>query len=97
MDNTIETLNKVLELHEKMKGAYFYNPPTKASSRRYYEECNSLTSEFEYKGDVYKIQQETSCSCKNIYYKIRYYKNGEPFDKDIRFIKKVLKELHTMN
>lgn len=86
-------LEAIIRLHEKMRGSYFYSPPRNASSRRNYEEYNSLETTFEYNGDTIRVSQDTRCSCRNVYYSVNYYINDEPVRKDIRFIKKILKEI----
>ena len=48
----VSKLETVVELHEKMKGAYFYNSPQNATQRRLYEQRNSLVTEFEFENDV---------------------------------------------
>ena len=85
----ISKLEAVIELHDKMKGCYFYTPPHTASKHRFYEEVNSLKTEFEYDGDSIVIEQVTSCSCRNVYYSVTYYINGKYVKKDIRFVKKI--------
>jgi len=95
MNDTINILIRILTLHEAMKSSYFFTPPQNASSRRWYEDNHSLTSTFQYKGDIYTVEQKTSCSCRNVYYSIKYYKNDAPLNVDIRFIKKILKELES--
>ena len=90
---TIEALNGIIDLHESMRNHYFFFSPNVASSRRKYERDHSLETEFEYKGDTYWVSQDTRCTCHNVYYTVSYEKNGEPFKADIRFIKKVLREL----
>jgi len=92
MKDLIQTLNRIIDLHECMKGAYFFTPPNDAQSRRRYEDKHTLYSEFEYKGNRYYVKQETTCSCRNVYYKISYYENNNLVYKDIRFIKRILKE-----
>lgn len=96
MDETIHILEQIIGLHESMKGYYFYIPPSQSWSRRYYEEKHSKISTFEYKGDTYLVEQNTRCSCKNVYYSVKYYKNDEQISVDIRFIKKILKELNSL-
>lgn len=83
----IEHLNKIddiISLHEKMGGAYFYNPPSNAGARRYYEEKNSLYTKIIFENETYEINQETSCSCKHVYYNCNY---------DIRVIKSLAKKM----
>lgn len=89
-------LDAVIELHEKMSRSYFYSPPATASKRRYYEDANSLETVFEYKGDKILVLQDTQCSCKHVYYTVDYFINGEQVKKDIRFIKKIRKELQAL-
>ena len=86
-------LESIIDLHEKMRGSYFYNPPMSASSRRSYEKYNSLTSEFTFNNQKITVEQNTSCSCKNVYYKMYITIDGQRTKKDIRFIKKILKEI----
>jgi hypothetical protein len=93
MTRTTEKLYDILHLHEKMRKAYFYTPPSCASGRRWYEKKNSLTSEFELGGQKIKVVQETTCSCRHVYYKMAIYIDGQQTKKDIRFIKKALKSL----
>ena len=89
----ISKLEAVIELHEKMQGSYFYTPPRIASKRRFYEEANSLKTEFEYDGDSIVIEQVTNCSRRNVYYAVTYYINGKSMKKDIRFVKKICDKL----
>lgn len=89
----ISKLRVVIGLHDKMSKSYFFTPPSVAACRRNYEKANSLETEFEYSGDTIRVEQITECSCHHVYYKVKYYINGMPVSKDIRFIKKILKEL----
>jgi hypothetical protein len=86
-----EKLEEIIALHDSMRNCYFWNGVGNSRSRRWYEEKHSLTTNFDFEGDSYKVEQITTCSCRNVYYKMYIYKNDERFNKDIRFIKKVLK------
>lgn len=86
-----EFCNDAIELNETMQGCYFWNPPSKSSARRKYEEEHSLKGEFEYKEHKYYVNLITECSCKNVYFKQYIEVDGE--SKDIRLIKKILKEI----
>lgn len=86
-------LQSIIDLHNKMKGAYFYSPPQQAYARRRYEEHNSMSTEFVLDGEEILVEQITSCSCKNVYYSMSIYIDGKITDKNIRFIKNILKEL----
>ena len=81
-------LSTIIELHNNMKGCYFWSPPGTASGRRYYEtqRCNKLS--FIYDGALYEINQSTDCSCKNIYYSLSVMVDGK--SKDVRAIKKLV-------
>jgi len=94
-DKTIllNKLKTIIALHEKMSKSYFFAPPRLAAGRRSYEEYNSLETVFEYKGDTIRVSQETKCSCHHVYYSVKYYINDEQEKKDIRFIKKIIKEV----
>ncbi len=66
-----------LTLHDQMKGAYFYTPPSIASMRRSYEKRNSMNFTFSFRGDIYEVNLSTDCSCKIVYYKGYFAKNGK--------------------
>lgn len=91
-NNTISQLNAIIKLHEKMKGSYFYNSPMNASSRRSYEQHNSLETTITHNNQEVRVEQNTQCSCKNVYYKMSIYINGNITTKNISFVKKLLKE-----
>lgn len=93
----IKKLQNVLTLHERMRHCYMFSSPSTAAKRRGYEYYNSLDTEFEYKGNHYRITQDTSCSCAHVYYYINYFMNGRLVKKDIRFVKKLLQELQSGN
>ena len=88
---TMKKIENVIELHEKMSGAYFFSSPCNSAGRRSYEAFNSLTTEFTHDKQKIKIIQETTCSAKNIYYKMRIFVNNKEVKKDIRFLKKMIK------
>jgi hypothetical protein len=93
---TVKTLRKgsfvrkFLELfvknHEKYRGSYFWKPPSAASQRRSQEFDHCLT--FQYKGDVYGLEQSLEFSCKNVYWTSTVYVNEKK--KDIRVIHKLI-------
>src|SRR5699024_7455592 len=71
-------LREARSLHNSMKSSYYFNPPSYASGRRYYEEQNSLRTEFTFMKTKFIIEQETTCSKNNVYYDCEIYpKNGE--------------------
>ena len=86
-------LKDIIELHERMRYAYFYSPPCTSRGRREYEKCFSMNTEFTHKGQDIFVSQETNCSCNHVYYKMHIMIDGEWTIKDIRFIKRILREL----
>lgn len=93
----IAMLEDIIILHNKMRNCYFFDSPGTASSRRYYESNNSMDTEFVYDGHKYKVDQNTSCSCKNVYYRMHIYIDGNETKKDIRLIKSILKTVNPRN
>ncbi len=89
----MKNLQNIIDLHEKMRGAYFFSPPSFASGRRSYENRNSLTTNFIHDGQSVRVEQDTRCSCRNVYYSMKIYVNGQITGKNIRFIKSVLKNI----
>lgn len=69
---------EIIELHEKMRGSYFWSPPQHAHERRYYEKKNSAEINFVTEdGTSIELTCETKCSCRNIYYKGHFFINGQ--------------------
>lgn len=81
---------EIVGLHEKMRNAYFFQPPGNANMRRSYEEYNSKVTLFSLDQNNYEIIQTTNCSCKNIYYKLTINVNDEYTNLNISFINKIL-------
>lgn len=92
-ETLILRLEAIISLHTSMSKCYFFTSPSTAAQRRIYEEHHSMTTEFIYGEDTIRVRQTTKCSCSYVYYSVVYYINGECVSKDIRFIKKILKEL----
>lgn len=84
LEDELHKINDIVSLHEKMSSAYFYNPPTTARERSIYQEKNSLFTTLKFEGEIYEVKQETSCSCKHVYYNCNY---------DIRTIKSLAKKM----
>jgi len=86
----VEQLKERLALHKKMKGVYFFTPPTIAGERRRYEKAHSREL-LDFSVDDLRVmwEQIVECSCKNVYYKSIIMMNG--VNKDIRAIKKCLR------
>ncbi len=87
----IEVLEKVLSNHEFMRGCYFWTPPSSASQRRQLEEDRSSILEVPTPEGKLMVKQETTVSCRNIYYNLRVELDG--VRKDVRAIKKALRSL----
>jgi hypothetical protein len=91
--NIKNELNSIINLHEKMRNSYFWSSPSVAASRRDYEKYNSNDYEFSFENQKIRVLQDTSCSCKNIYYSMKIFIDDKIVNKDIRFIKKIYKSL----
>lgn len=87
--NALRQMKEISELHAEMKNSYFWSPPSNASRRRRYEEARSNALEFRYNGQHYSIDQDTTCSCNHIYYRLTVLVDGDK--KDIRAIRKLIK------
>ena len=59
--------------HDKMKGSYFWRSPGNARQRREMESNYSNDLQFRWDGKSYKIEQTTSVSAKNVYYRCEIY------------------------
>ena len=87
LEKILDSCRAVIYLQEKMQNSYFWTPPKRARDRRSYEKYYSQFFDFEFLGDKYDFNQETSCTCKNIYFSSRFWINNEK--KDIRLVKKL--------
>lgn len=67
-----QAIRSYLSLSEKLKGSYFFKPPSNAGSRRSYEKSNS----FAYKDDMFDLSISVQCSAKNVYVYKSIYING---------------------
>jgi len=81
-------VRKIVNLHEKMKNAFFWSPPAGAASRRSYEKSHSNSVSFVHDKKKYVVRQSTECSVKNIYYSLNITVNG--VKKDIRALKSII-------
>jgi len=82
-------VESIIQLHEKMRKSYFWNSPSHAHERRYYEKKNS--SEFNFiseNGIPINLKCITKCSCKNIYYKSEFFIDNKKVT--IREVKKLI-------
>ena len=88
----INALELIIATAEKFKGAYFFTPPGNANGRRSYEEYYSIPFfAFEYNGIEYTCEYRISCSCRNVYAKGVYTRNGNKTT--LTTIKNVLKKM----
>jgi len=93
MNNTIDekTIENILAIHDKYKSCYFWTSNGNAASRRRQEERDSNQLEFTFQDDEYKIDQSISISCRNVYYSLGVWRNGQK--KDVRALKGLLKDM----
>ncbi len=77
MEQTISAIGEIIQTAERMKSAFYWRPPTKASERRSYEKRNSVDKiEWEESGHSYTAEYIVSCSCHNVYAYGVYTKDG---------------------
>jgi len=81
-------LQEIINTHKKMRGAYFFRPPSSALRRRNYEIARSSHMTFSINGVAYEIDQITECSCKNVYYSLSVVVGGRK--KNVRALKKLV-------
>ena len=86
-----ETAEHIIALNEKFKTAYFWNPPSSASERRRYEDKNAAKVEFDFKNHHYIFDFSVDCSCRNIYVRRNYLKDGKRTT--ITSLKNIINEL----
>ena len=74
----IDKVKAIVEEAEQMKKAYFWTPDSCAAGRRAYERRHSH-GEVEWLDgkDIYTAEYIVDCSCKNIYARGVYTRNGE--------------------
>jgi hypothetical protein len=78
MFETIAAIHNIIQLADKMRAAYFFTPPTNAKGRRSYEKSNSHAPvTWTDEGHEYSAEFKTDCSCKNVYAKGIYTRDGK--------------------
>ena len=74
----ISRLTAIIEEADSMKAAYFYTPPMGAGARRSYEKHHSHDEiTWEEGGHEYTAAYTVTCSCKNVYARGEYTKDGK--------------------
>lgn len=77
MKDTINAIAKIITQAEKFRNAYFFGTPSKASWRREYEKNNTIAPvEWSEGGHTYSAAYRVECSCKNVYARGDYYRDG---------------------
>ena len=83
----ITEINSMLSDHDRVKECYFWSNTGNASDRRRQEFDRTLS--FNLNGSEYQIGQSLNISCKNFYYQLSVYVDGNK--KDVRVLKKLTK------
>ena len=77
MEAIINAVREIVSEAENMKNAYFWNSPSSAASRRWYEKQHSHgLVEWDEGGHHYTAEYSVSCSCANVYANGNYTKDG---------------------
>ena len=75
---TTQNIKELIDQAQCFKNAYFWSAPGSASSRRWYEQKNTIPLiEWEEGGNTYTGRFDVTCSCKNVYASGYYTKNGK--------------------
>lgn len=95
MENIIMKIKNIIGLAEKFRSSYFWTPPATANARRAYEAKNSQEEiSWQEGGNTYTAEYIVECSCRNIYARGIYTKDGRKTN--ITAIKNSLKRLEKM-
>ena len=75
---TINAIRAIIEEDANMKNSYFFTPPMAASARRSYERKHSHdTVTWTDSGHEYTARFEVVCSCRNVYARGYYSRDGK--------------------
>ena len=73
-----ESIKAIIDEAEKMRGAYYYDSPKSAGSRRSYEKAHTHPEiMWEEGGHTYTARFTVSCSCANVYATGHYTRDGK--------------------
>ena len=71
-------IGDLIEKAEEFRTSYFWTPPANANGRRSYERRNSVQPfAWEEGGHVYSAEFRVDCSCKNVYARGEYTRDGK--------------------
>ena len=74
----IKYIADIIEKAEDFRNSYFWEPPAVANARRSYEKYHSRPEiEWTEGGHTYTAEFTVECSCRNIYAKGYYTKDGK--------------------
>ena len=78
INETVAQLERLISVADKYAHCWFWKPACNAAGRRQ-EERNNTVDYFTWEDDghVYSGEFDVTCSCKNIYAKGRYTKDGK--------------------
>lgn len=77
-ETLIRDLTALIEEADRMKAAYFFLPPASAGGRRSYEKYHSHEElSWTEGGHEYTAAYTVTCSCKNVYAKGEYTRDGK--------------------
>lgn len=75
----INAIRTIIDEADKMRSAYFFTPPTSAGGRRSYERYHSHDQiTWTESGHTYTAAYSVSCSCRNVYARGEYTRDGKP-------------------
>ena len=77
LNEIVPAVRGIVDEAERMRGAYFFRPPANAYGRRRYEQEHSHAEvAWEEGGHVFTAEYVVSCSCRNVYARGKYTRDG---------------------
>lgn len=88
LNKAIPKVREIIALHGQMRHTYFWTPRGNRAYRDTYAAERSNEVEFYHQGRRIHVNQETTCSTRNIYYSLSVYVDG--VKKDVRVLRKIV-------
>jgi hypothetical protein len=93
-ESLVNSIDMVIDHHEKWSKSYFWTPPGSASGRRSDEKKNTFEVNIHFDKVLYSYSSDVDHSCKNVYYTGTFELNDEK--KNVRLFKKLKEKIVTL-
>ena len=87
LNQALAVVREIVAIHDEMAGCYFWTPRGNRAQRDEYAEERTNGIVFFHKGRRVKVEQDTTCSAKNVYYSLGVWVDG--VKKDVRVLRKI--------